>query len=379
MKLKALMRGSLLSLLLLGFWGCQPNAEIQQQTDSSPSPTSEPETRLVLNNATLEQPDEKGQTAWKIQVDRAVYSPDRKKAEIENIKGNLFQDGKVVLQVSAKKGEIDQDGLTIYLKENVIATDSRNGVVIRSEEVEWKPKQDILTIRKNLRGSHPRLNARAKEARYYTRQERLELIGDAIATTKEPQLQLKAERLNWKVDREQITSDRPLTMVRFAGNTITDRLSANRGEVNIKRTNVTVKDNIEFRSVDPSIQVAANVLSWNYKTRLILSNQPVRLYDYKALVEIRGNQGQIDLSKEVAQLKGGVRGYSSRNQATIYASEMVWYIPAQRVEATGDVNYTQVNPKLNLTGDKAVGKLQENNVVVSGNNKDRVLTEIVPE
>jgi LPS export ABC transporter protein LptC len=373
------MRGSLLVLLSIVFWGCQPSKEIQEQTNSSPSPTSESETRLVLNNATLEQPDEKGQTAWKIQVDKAVYSPDRKKAEIENIKGNLFQDGKVVLQVSAKKGEIDQDGLAIYLKEDVIATDSRNGAVIRSEEVEWKPRQDLLTIRKNLRGSHPRLNARAKEAKYYTRQERLELIGDAIATTKDPQLQLKAERLNWNINREQITSDRPLTMVKFAGNTITDRLSANRGEVNLIRTNVTVKENIEYRSLEPSIQVAANVLSWNYKTRLVISNQPIRLYDYKALVEIRGNQGQVDFSKEIAQLKGGVRGYSKRNQATIYASEMVWYIPAQRVEAMGNVNYTQVKPKLNLTGDKAVGKLQENNVIVTGNNKDRVLTEIVPD
>ncbi len=94
---------------------------------------------------------------------------------------------------------------------------------------------------------------------------------------------------------------------------------------------------------------------------------------------ITGNQAQVDLAKEVARLKGGVRGYSSRNQAKLYSREMTWYVSSQRVEAVGNVIYEQADPQFNVTGDRAVGRLQDNNVVVSGNSQDRVVTEIVPE
>jgi lipopolysaccharide export system protein LptA len=50
------------------------------------------------------------------------------------------------------------------------------------------------------------------------------------------------------------------------------------------------------------------------------------------------------------------------------------------VEAQGNVIYEQVKPtKFNFTGDKAVGSLKENKLVVTGNNQDRVVTEIFPD
>jgi LPS export ABC transporter protein LptC len=378
MKLKAYVKGGLLLILLFSLCACQ-NQQRQEETDSNPSPTSEPENRLVLNNATLEQPDDKGQPLWKIQVERANYSPDRKMAQISKIRGNLYQDGKVVLQVSADAGEIYQDGEKIFLRKNIIATDPRNKTVIRSDEVEWRPKEDLLTIRQNLRGSHPRLDATATEGKYYTRQERLELIGNIVATAKNPRLQLKTERLVWNIPQEKLTGDRPLTMVRYQDNTITDRLTAKRAEFNLKLSTTTARENVEYRSVEPAIQIAGNIVTWNYKTRLVLSSQPIRIFHYKEMVTLTGNQAQVDLTKEVARLKGGVQGSSTRNQTKLYAREMTWYIPAQRVEAIGNVIYEQLNPQISLTGEKAVGRLQDNSVVVSGNPQDRVVTEIVPE
>ncbi|AFY79419.1 MAG: LPS export ABC transporter periplasmic protein LptC [Hydrococcus sp. C42_A2020_068] len=379
MKIGALVKGGLLAILLLSLGACQQQREQPEKVDNNSSPASEPETRLVLNNATLEQSNNRGQPLWKIQVEKASYSPDRKMAQVSKIRGNLYQDGKVVLQVSADTGEIYRDGEQIFLKKNIIATDPRNGAVIRSEEVEWRPKEDVLMARQNLRGSNAKFNALAKEGKYYTRQERLELIGNIVATAKEPQLQLKTEHLNWNISQDKVIGDRPLTMVRFQDKTVTDRVAADRGEVNLRIASTTIQDRVEFRSVDPPVQIAADTVTWNYRNRLVLSNRPVRLYHYTEQVTITGNQAQVDLAKEVARLKGGVRGYGSRNQAKLYSREMTWYVSSQRVEAVGNVIYEQADPQFNVTGDRAVGRLQDNNVVVSGNSQDRVVTEIVPE
>jgi LPS export ABC transporter protein LptC len=374
-----LIKVSSLILLLLCLSACQEQKSTQEAADSTPPPT-EQESGLTLNNATLEQSNAKGQTLWRIQVDKAVYSPDKKKAEVTKVRGNLFQDGKIVLQVSANRGEINRDGEEIFLKENIIATDPRNGAVLRSEEVEWRPKNDVLIARKKLRGNRTNLEATATEGKYFTRRQRLELIGNIIATAKDPKMQLKTQHLFWDVGQDKIIGDRPLTMVRYQNNAISDRVSANRAEVNLKTTTVAVRDNVEYRAVDPQVQIAGDVVTWNYKTRLVLSNRPIKIFHYKESVTITGNQGQVDLVKEIARLKGGVQGYSSRNRAKLYSREMVWYIPNQRVEALGNVIYEQAEePQFNLTGDKAVGILQNNNIVVSGNNQERVVTEIYPE
>lgn len=373
-----LMKASALILLLLCLPACQQQKTPQENADRNPP--QEQESGLILNNATLEQSNAKGQTLWRIQVDKAVYSPDKKKAEVTKVRGNLFQDGKIVLQVSANRGEINRDGEEIFLKENIVATDTRNGAVLRSEEFEWRPRDDVLIARKKLRGNRTNIEATATEGKYFTRRQRLELIGKIVAISKDPKMQLKTEHLFWDVGQDKVTGDRPLTMVRYQNNTISDRVSANRAEVNLKTTTITVRDNVEYRAIDPQLQIAGDIVTWNYKTRLVLSNQPVRIFHYKELVTLTGNQGQVDLVKEIARLKGGVQGYSSRNRSKLYAREMIWYIPNQRIEALGNVIYEQAEkPQFNLTGDKAVGTLQDNNIVVSGSNRDRVVTEIYPE
>ncbi|CCQ53048.1 Homoserine dehydrogenase [Crocosphaera watsonii WH 8502] len=54
---------------------------------------------------------------------------------------------------------------------------------------------------------------------------------------------------------------------------------------------------------------------------------------------------------------------------------------AQTIEAHGNVIYEQNrDPKLNLTGEKAVGTLVDNNIVVTNSDRqERVVTEIFPE
>ncbi|XLQ11764.1 MAG: LPS export ABC transporter periplasmic protein LptC [cyanobacterium endosymbiont of Epithemia adnata isolate EadnSB Bon19] len=362
--------------LLSAITSCQGNNQPQSNPDNSQQEAANAESQLILNNATLEQSNAKGEMLWKIQVDEAAYSPDRKKAQLTAVKGNIFQDGKIVLRIKADQGEIAQDGQKIYLKENIVAVDPRNNAVMQSDEVEWRPQESVLMIRKNLRGSHPQLTASAKEGKYYATKQKLEFIGNIIAIAKKPRMQLKTEHLLWKIPEQKVIGDRLLNIVHFQDKIITDKLVANYAEIHLNIKQVIVKNNIEFKSIKPPIQVATNEFIWKYEARQLTSSKPVKLIHYQQGVIITGNQAEVDLTNSIAYLRGGVQGNSMANAAKLYSNNLTWNVNTQIIEALGNVIYEQTDPDFNLTGEKAVGTIHDNKIVVSGNARDRVVTEI---
>ncbi|MGB5593668.1 MAG: LPS export ABC transporter periplasmic protein LptC, partial [Crocosphaera sp.] len=257
----------------------------------------------------------------------------------------------------------------------------RNKAVIRSGEVEWQPQESLLIVRKNLRGSHPQLEASANEGKYNTRQQKLELTGKIKATSEEKRLQLKTEHLIWDIPKQTVFGDRLLNVVRFQDKIITDRLVANRATVRLDKKQIIVKENIEYKSIKPPLQVATNEILWHYQSRQVYSNQPVQLIQYQDNVTVTGNEAHIDLENNMAYLKGGVQGLSQNNDSKLYANNLTWNMVAQTIEAVGNVIYEQnQNPKFNLTGEKAVGTLVDNNIVVTNSDRQqRVVTEIFPD
>lgn len=363
-----LAKGFLLGLLLLGITACRsPNQATRETTGKR---TARTDTSLVLNNAILEQSNSQENSLWRIKAERTVYSEDKQTAQLEKITANLLQDGKLILQVSAQTGEIQDDGDVMCLRDDIIVTDSRNQTTIRSEEVEWRSPENVLIVRGNLTGSQSNLEVAAEEGRYYPQTESLELQGNIVATTIEPSLQLETEYLVWDIPQQKIKGDRPLQIVRYQDKKISDRLVAERGEVRLAENTAQLQQNVELKSFTPKIQIATNSVVWNYQTRFVSTDKPVQIVDAGNQLTITGNQGQINLNTEVAKLRGGVQGFDGRNQAKLYSQDLVWNIPTQIVEATGNVFYQQSDPQLDLTGDKAVGNLKENQVVVS-NNSDR--------
>ncbi|MDJ0657871.1 MAG: LPS export ABC transporter periplasmic protein LptC [Crocosphaera sp.] len=369
----------LILLLLLSIVACQSSQQGSQTVETSGE--TRDETNLKLQNATLEQSNAEGEILWKIQVDEAKYSPDRKTANLTAVKGNIFEDGKVVLQVKSDYGVIQKDGAEIFLKENVVAVDPRNKAVLRSEEVEWQPKASLLTVRKNVRGSHPQLEASANEGKYNTREQKLELNGKIKATSEQQRLKLETEHLIWEVAKQTVIGDRPLKMIKFQDKTITDRLVANKARVLLDKKQIIVKENIEYKSLKPPLQIATNEIIWHYQTRQVYSSEPVQLIQYAQNITITGNEGHVNLAENMAYLKGGVKGNSQMNDSKLYANNLTWNIVNQTIEADGNVIYEQnQNPKFNLTGEKAVGTLVDNNIVVTNSDRQqRVVTEIFPE
>ena len=372
-------KGLFVGVLLWGMTACQSTSVEEKQADSTKD-LGRSETQFILDNAILEQSNTQGNIVWKVKSEKTIYSQDREIAKLEKVTANLVEDGKVILQLSSEQGEIRQNGLVILLRDQILVTDPRNQAVVRSEEAEWRPSEHILIVRKGIKGSNENLEVEADRGKYLIDRQRLELSDNVVGITIEPSLRIKTDHLAWLIPQQKVMGDRPLKIARYQNDTITDRVVAERGEVDLQQHILSLSQDIEMRSLEPSLQIATNSVKWNYQTRFVRSEQPIQIIDLENKLNIIGNQGTVDLDRQIANLDNGIKGINNRNQSQLYARQLTWYIPTEKVEAQGNVIYEQAEPPLKLTGDKAVGKLHENSVVVTSNNdrQNRVFTEIVP-
>lgn len=362
---------------LLGLVACSlvPNRPV---SPSSPQPTAKFEGSISVADILLEQVDENGQLRWKVNAKKADYTKDKKIALVTNPEGELFQDGKLVYRISSQQGEIQQDGEKIFLKENVIATDVQSGAVLRGEELEWRPKEDILIVRHNLTGTHKQLDASANEGRVFTRWRRMELLGNVVAKTKKPVLELRTEHVIWEMEQELAFANRPVEIARYQGNTIIERATASQGKVNLKTKIATLSQNARVTLSEPPLDVASEELIWNVPAETVSSQQPVTVLHRQQQLHFRGDHGHLDIKQKICYLYGNIMGVELHRQSQLTSERLTWYIPNKYIEAEGNVVYQQLNPPFNVSGTKAVGKLEEQTVVVT-NNKGQVEMEILPE
>ena len=364
-------------ILFLSLLGCQ--SELGEESNPQNTSKREVEQGLVLYNATLEQSNADGQTLWKLSTEKAVYSQDNKTAKLTNVTGNLFSNGELILQVSAKTGDIERDGQEIYLEQDIIAVDPRNKAELKSNQLEWRPQEHLLILRNNITGNHAKLTISAKEAIYNTEKQLLEVKGNITATTSKPPLQLKTERLFWQVSQDKVIGDVPIEMTRYEDKIITDKLKTNQAEVDLKANIAVIKGNIEYQSLQPPLQAATSILYWRYKDRIIEGKKPIKLVQTEDDMNLTGNEANVNLKAKMAYLSKGVYGEAAKDEVKIYADDLAWNLETEIVEANGNVYYEQKNPDFNLSGVKAVGKLKDKSVTVSGDYENKVVTEIYPQ
>ncbi len=389
--------GVLLTLLLVAGVACR-NTERATDKLAADVEKARGSSSLTLSNITLEQPDEKGTLLWRVKADQATYDRQSGLAQVENPRGELFQGGKVVYRLEAERADIEQDGERIFLRGKITAIDIQDKAVLRGNEVEWRPKEDVLVVRHQLSGTHPQLDIKAQEARAYSRKRRIELVGAIVAEAKDPVLQLRTEQAIWELKQEQLTigdqlplltppptaagnQTRPRRLIeidRYQDNKVTDRARAQTAIVDLKRKIATLKQNVVLTLQDPPLDVKGNLLVWETQQQQVLADQPVQIFHRQDRINLTANRGQLDLKQEVATLTGNVYGTEPERQAKLRADRLTWMISTQQMDAVGNVSYQQADPPLHLTGPRATGKFKDSvqTVVVSGG---RVVTEIVPE
>ena len=379
-QMKSVMMLALALGLSSGLWACDRGNPAADQIARDSAAVQATQSRLVFDNITLEQADEDGNIVWRIKAEQAEYSPDQKIAIVTNPDGELLQDGEPIYEVQGKRGEVHQDGERVFLREGVVATDTRSGAILTGDELEWIPGEGRLIVRGNLKGTHPQVNAVANEAQVFTRDRRMELNGRVAATTKDPNLRLQAEKLIWFMAEERIESPQAVTIDRYAGTQVTDTATGNRAEVQLKTQTANLQQNARLTISEPPLLITSENLLWNLQEETVTTDQPVQIVHRAEQVTVTANQGRMNLKEQVAYLSQNVQAVGQRNDSRLNSNELTWTLPTQQLIATGNVVYRQANPSFTLTGDRAVGRLENQTVVVSGGQTgDRVVTEIIPE
>ncbi|MBD2257909.1 LPS export ABC transporter periplasmic protein LptC [Pseudanabaena sp. FACHB-2040] len=352
----------------------QPVGEAQEDIDPG-------EVGLTLRDVTLEQPDETGQLLWRVKAKEVTYSPDREVAQLKEPDGELFQDGEIIHRVQADQGEIRENGKVVFLWGNIVATGVQNQAVLRGNELEWRPDEDMLVVRDRITGTHPQLRAAAQEVRVYNREARMELEGNVVANTvvkdpqAEPWLKLQADQMVWFWQQERVETDRPLRVEQFKANSITDVVTGQRGTVDLAQRIVTLNQNVALQLLEFPLQVNSDVAVWNVAQQTVQIDSPVRMIQPREQVVVTADRGQMDLGQQTVLLTQNVRAQGERNQSQLTTNRLSWNVEDQTIVAEGDVNYQQGDPAVQVTGPRAVGQLRDQTIVVSGG---RVVTQILP-
>jgi LPS export ABC transporter protein LptC len=371
-----------LAVLLLTT-SCRQSSQGAKQLAEGSSAVQQADTNLTFNNITLEQADDKGQTLWKVKAQQAIYSPDQKVAKVRSPDGDIYQDGKAIYHIQSQQGEVLKNGDRIFLSGQVVATDLKSGAVLRGDQLEWQPKADMMIVRGNLRGTHTKLKMSANQAKLQNRQRRVDLSGQVIALTQqEPQARIQSDHLMWQMDKNLVTSDRPVQIQRLQGDRAIDQAEGKQAEANLDTKIIKLKQDANLILFDPPLQITGNSLIWDLGKQTLNADQPVKILHRQQQITITANQGQMELAPKIGRLNGNVHALNPQNQSELFADRLVWNIPTQRLNGEGNIAYSQANPPATLRGDRALGKLDDKTMLVSGGadgGDGRVVTEIIPE
>jgi LPS export ABC transporter protein LptC len=366
--------GTISTIAILGISGCRQSPP--------PQPTPKPsaiEAKLELDNLSFEQVDNQGKLLWKVRAQHGVYTPDRKRANVTKLVGDLYQDGKIIMHITANTGEVEQAGEKVILRGDVVTKEIRNQLVLSGQEVEWQPKLDLLTIRNRVQANQPKFQVNANEGKYLSRKQQLDLTGKITATSTTPQLAIQTEHLTWLVKDRQIIGDRPTQIQRYRSNRITDRVTANSFSSALDRQIINLQRQVQLNATNPLIQVNGESFSWDLQRELVTADRPLKIVHDREGVTFTADAGQLDLNGSIATLTGNATGIATRNQAQLRSDRLIWQIASQQLVGTGNVVYQQTAPTLKFTGTRGVGKLQDQSIVISSDGKRRVQTDFIPQ
>jgi lipopolysaccharide export system protein LptC len=333
---------------------------------------------LSFNNVILEQADDAGKLLWKIKAAQASYSKDQKNAAVKKPEGEFFQDGKAVFKLIAEQAEVIQDGKSIQVKGQIVATDLRDGTILKGNEIEWKPGEDLLVVRNKFTGTQKTVTISGDEGKFLSRKHEADITGKVVtAEAKDQNLKVQTTQLKWFLDKQVIVADKPLQIDRTPKDKPADRATADKGNVDLKAKVAKLSQNAKIFSGAQNVNMAGNELVWETDKQQISAPQPLTIIGPQ--INLAANTGRLDLPKQQAFLNGNVHG-TAQNQATIAADAVTWNLTTQAFTANGNVTYHQPSPLVNLVGTQASGTMLDQQVTVTGGPEgdNRVVTEIVP-
>lgn len=373
-------KGTLVFLLLsLAFGAC---------AGRPPSPTSETVKQKVeggseLARVTLKQTNEQGQLLWKLQAAKVAYGEDLSIARVQSLDGQLYEEGQPVFKVTADRGEVKQSGQTVSLQGKIVATDLQSNLVFKGPRLEWQADLGLLQATSGWRVTHPQLQLWAQWLQASSRNKRVRARGKVIAETRPAKFRLKTDQLMWQVDQQflqagagKANSTTPRVEIeQLRGVGKGGKALAGSARMNLKRQIVTLQNPAQIKLATPAVELTSRQVVWDLRRQLISSEQLLEVHHRQQGVKVIANRGQFDQQHQMIQFNGQVEATGLESQSRLRTEQLVWQLLNQKISAQGNVRYTQSSPALILQGPKAVGKIREKMIQVSGGD---VVTEIIP-
>jgi lipopolysaccharide assembly outer membrane protein LptD (OstA) len=373
----------LLSLAIVQLSACSWRAPTAQQS----SKTKPVEGGVAFSKVVLAQADAKGQLLWKFRAQGVTYGEGQQVARAKVLKGQLFEAGRPLFDIAAEGGTIRQTNQQVRLQGNIRVVDRQRKILFRGKEAQWNGQSGQLLVQNGLRVSHPSLQLWGDELQASKQGREVRVTGNAILETRASdsaqngsrRVRLKTNQVLWKVDEQTLNTgstgadNQPSVAIEQLGTVEKSTALAGTAQANLKNGLITLFSPVKIQV--GSISLTSQILVWDTRAQKLIANELLRIEDSRNQLSILANRGTLEQSRNLVDLQGNVDVKGLRNHAQLTAEQLLWQTRTQRVEAIGNVSYVQASPNVTLHGPKAVGKMMDQTLRVSGGD---VVTEIIP-
>ena len=335
-------------------------------------PGEEIDAALTLQTVTLEQPDENGNLLWRLKAKSVTYSPDSQRAELAGLEGDFFQAGKIIYTVTADRGEVQQNGETLYLRGNLVATGTENELTLEGEKLKWQPKQDLLVV-----GNFGDDDAFDGDARSEDTQGSDGEAGAAqnpSAGASEPAQGRSAQALlaeGKTADklRSEEKEKAPVTGFSPQIEAIAQVIS-----VSNQKNQVDLTGGVVAKSkAAPWLTFESDAIAWFTERKVIEANQPLKVeqyaeQDYQTVTDrVVGETGQVQLAQNIVTLNQFVQLDALTQPLKVVSEQAVWDVAAQSVTLDKPVNIEQPERSITATANQARLDLAQEVIYLTGN------------
>ncbi|XKI46721.1 LPS export ABC transporter periplasmic protein LptC [Altericista sp. CCNU0014] len=343
---------------------------------------------MSFSDVALTQTDAKGKLLWKFQAKGVTSGEGQQVAAAQSIKGQLYEAGQPVFDIAAGRGTVRQTNRQVSLQGNIQVTDRRHGVVFRGNEAQWNPQAGLLIVRGGLRVVHPQLRLWANELRASKRGTTIQADGNVVLETRTPddredarRVRLKADRAVWNVEGQQFQAgnvsgreQQPTVQIEQLNSTREKAVAlAGTARADLKRGVVVLDSPVRLTIGD--LTLTSRALTWDTSAERISTRELLQLQDPRRQITVIANSGSMDQARSSIDLQGKVEVTGLKDRARLTSDRLLWNTETERIEAVGSVNYVQESPAFSLRGPRAVGRIEEQTLRISGGD---VVTEIIP-
>ena len=332
--------------------------------------TQQVDAELTLQTVTLEQPDENGNLLWRIKAKAVNYKPDSQRAELTELNGEFFQAGETIYTVKADEGEVQQNGETLFLRGNLIATSTEGELTLEGERLKWQPKQDLLVM-----GNFQDDALDESEESSVTENNEAEdgATSDGQSDSRsDDQLDSRSDRNSEGEPTVGLTPQGPkletadlLDAERAKKAPVTGfnpqmEAIAQVASVSNKDNRVELTGGVAAKSkASPWLTFASEQLTWLTEQALIQTEKPLTVEKYQAEAydtvtdKVTGQQGNVQLAKNIVTLKESVQLESFTQPLKVNSEVAVWDVNAQKVAVDSPVNIEQPERQITASADRA--------------------------